>query len=101
MTFFEKVYEVVKSIPKGKVMTYGAVAAACGNPKMARQVGWALHANPSPGTIPCHRVVNKAGFPSEAFAFGGSQIQVELLVAEGVEFVDGHVDMQKHNINLL
>ncbi len=100
MSFFEKVYETVKGIPHGRVMTYGGIAARCGNPRMARQVGWALHANPSPDTIPCYRVVNKKGCPSEAFAFGGQQIQIELLTAEGVEFIDGHVNMEKHCIDL-
>lgn len=99
MSFFEKVYETVKKIPYGRVMTYGGIAARCGNPRMARQVGWALHANPFPDTIPCYRIVNKKGFPSEAFAFGGKQIQIELLQAEGVSFIDGHVDMEKFCID--
>lgn len=98
MSFFERVYEVVRSIPRGRVMTYGTVAALCGNSRMARQVGWALHANPSPGEIPCHRVVNRNGFPSEAFAFGGKQTQVSLLESEGVEFENGRVKMEIYDL---
>ena len=86
--FFNQVYEVVKQIPCGKVTTYGTVAKLTGNPRMSRQVGWALHVNPEPGVIPCHRVVNRDGKLSGAFAFGGKDIQHDLLIAEGVEFDD-------------
>lgn len=88
MNFFERVYEVVRAIPRGKVMNYGTVALLAGNPRMARQVGWALHVNPSPETIPCYRVVTKDGALSEAFAFGGKNRQKELLAVEGVAFDD-------------
>ena len=71
MNYFEKVYALVQKIPKGKVSTYGNIARALGNPHMARQVGWALHANPSNAVTPCHRVVNQKGELSSAFAFGG------------------------------
>ena len=75
MSFFEKVYEIVKTVPEGKVISYGKVALLSGNPKAARQVGWALHANPYPGVVPCHRVVNRFGELSPAFAFGGENVQ--------------------------
>ncbi len=58
---FERIYEVVKRIPKGKVATYGQVAAMAGNPRWARVVGYALHVNPDPEHIPCFRVVNRFG----------------------------------------
>ncbi len=61
MNTFEKIYEVVKGIPKGKVATYGQVAILTGNPHWARVVGYALHNNSDPPTIPCHRVVNREG----------------------------------------
>ena len=77
--FFNKVYEVVKQIPKGKVATYGQIARLCGNPRMARQVGWALHVNPEPYITPCHRVVNRNGRLAAAFAFGGENVQTTLL----------------------
>ena len=86
MNFFERVYEVVKSIPYGKVMTYGDVAKILGNKNIARQVGWALHANPDPESVPCYRVVNRYGQVSKAFAFGGASRQKELLEKEGVKF---------------
>lgn len=92
---FEKIYEVVKQIPKGNVATYGQVAALAGNRRWARVVGYALHANPSPDEIPCYRVVNREGCLSEAFAFGGRNRQQELLEQDGIEVVDGKVDLKK------
>lgn len=86
MNFFEKVYEAVRSIPDGKVASYGMIALLCGNPKASRQVGWALHVNPSPDTIPCYKVVFKDGSLSEGFAFGGEGEQRRLLEADGVKF---------------
>ena len=86
MSFFEQVYQVVKQIPYGKVMSYGQIAEILGNKKLSRQVGWALHVNPSPNTIPCYRVVNRFGEVSSAFAFGGEKRQKELLENEGVIF---------------
>ncbi len=92
MTVFEEIYAVVARIPKGKVTTYGNVARLTGNPRMSRVVGYALHSNPDPEHIPCHRVVNRFGEVSKAFAFGGENIQIELLEKEGVEFDgDGRV----------
>lgn len=95
MTTFDKVYAAVKLIPYGSVATYGQIAAAIGNKRLARVVGYALHVNPEPGVIPCHRVVKRDGEVSSAFAFGGANRQVELLKAEGVGFLDdSHVDMK-------
>ena len=74
---FEKIYAVVRKIPKGKVATYGQVAAAAGNPHWSQVVGYALHANPDPATIKCHRVVNRFGGLSPAFAFGGIHAHAE------------------------
>lgn len=84
--FFNAVYEVVKQIPKGRVTTYGNIAKILGNPKMSRQVGWALRANPSPETIPCYRVVDRFGKVSKSFVFGGANVQRNLLEKEGVIF---------------
>ncbi|MDD6022129.1 MAG: MGMT family protein [Oscillospiraceae bacterium] len=99
MTTFERIYEVVKTIPKGKVATYGQVALLAGNPRWARVVGYALHVNPEPGVIPCHRVVNRMGKTSTAFAFGGEDMQKKLLEEEGVTFEpDGTVDLKKFGI---
>ena len=86
-SFSQRVYEVVKRIPAGKVATYGQVAALAGAPRNARFVGFALHANPEPGVIPCHRVVFRDGSLAPGFAFGGEQRQRELLEDEGVVFM--------------
>lgn len=86
MSFFETVYEIVKQIPRGKVLSYGQIARAAGFPRKSREVGWALHVNPDPEHIPCHRVVNREGRVSPAFVFGGENMQVALLKSEGVEF---------------
>ena len=97
MNVFERIYAVVQTIPKGRVATYGQVAMLAGNPRWARVVGYALHVNPRPGEIPCHRVVTKDGETSSAFAFGGGDMQRTLLEEEGVTFLpDGRVDMEKH-----
>ncbi len=102
MTTFEKVYAAVKLIPEGSVATYGQVAAAIGGVRLARVVGYALHANPEPGVIPCHRVVKKDGGVAPGFAFGGPGRQAELLKAEGVGFVDAeHVDMARFCVRAL
>lgn len=102
MTTFDKVYEAVKLIPRGSVATYGQIAEAIGNKRLSRVVGYALHVNPQPGVIPCHRVVKRDGEVSSAFAFGGANHQVELLKAEGVAFVDeSRVDMARHCVRAL
>ena len=97
LNFFERVYEVVKRVPKGKVNTYGQVALLVGSPRAARQVGYALHVNPEPMVIPCHRVVNRFGALAPAFAFGGKEVQAALLQAEGVEVDENFsVDLQRY-----
>lgn len=95
MNTFEKIYAVVEKIPRGKVATYGQVAAAAGNPRWSQVVGYALHSNPRPGEIPCHRVVRRDGRVAQSFAFGGENVQRMLLEEEGVKFIDEFtVDMQ-------
>lgn len=102
MTTFEKVYAAVRLIPEGSVASYGQIAAAIGNKRLSRVVGYALHVNPEPGVIPCHRVVTKEGRISPAFAFGGENRQITLLEAEGVEFIDAtHVDMKRFCVRAL
>ena len=99
MNTFEKIYEVVCNIPKGKVATYGQVALLAGNPRWARVVGYALHVNPRPGIIPCHRVVNREGKVAPGFAFGGAGVQRQLLESEGIVFeTDGRIDLEKYSI---
>ncbi|MBQ8428140.1 MAG: MGMT family protein [Clostridia bacterium] len=95
--FFDRVYEFLRRVPKGKVVTYGQIACALGCPRMARQVGYALHVNPEPFVIPCHRVVNRFGSLAPAFAFGGQEIQAALLREEGVEVDERFsVDLEKY-----
>ena len=94
--FYNIVYNVVKSIPRGRVATYGQIAALCGAPRAARVVGSALHHNPEPIIIPCHRVVNRFGGLAPEFAFGGKDEQSRLLEQEGVKVgEDDRVDLTK------
>lgn len=87
---FERIYEEVKKIPKGKVATYGEIAKKVGtSPKV---VGFALHQNPDPKDIPCHRVVFKDGSLSPGYVFGGIGKQKELLLSEGIKFENDRVE---------
>ena len=94
----KRIYEAVKKIPKEKVATYGQIAEMAGDRKMARAVGNALHKNPDPDSIPCYRVVNARGELSGEFAFGGENAQAKLLMADGIEVVDGKVNLKKYGI---
>lgn len=94
----KRIYEAVKRIPKGRVATYGQVAAMAGNERMSRAVGNALHKNPTPGIVPCHRVVDAKGRLAGGFAFGGMEAQAALLADEGVEVKDGKVDLGKYGM---
>lgn len=92
--FFAAVYDMVKQVPRGTVATYGQIAALIGAPRRARYVGYALHVNPDPGPIPCHRIVFADGRLADGFAFGGPEAQRAMLEAEGVAFLpDGRVDL--------
>lgn len=94
----KRIYEAVKKIPKGKVATYADVAELAGDRKMARAVGNALHKNPDPSTIPCHRVVNSKGELAGEYAFGGAWKQGQILQSEGVEIVENRVNLEKYRI---
>ena len=97
MSVFEKIYAQVKRIPRGRVATYGQIALYAGNPRWARVVCYALHVNPDPDEIPCFRVVNRNGRVSNAFAFGGENMQIMLLRADGIEVSDdGYVELNKY-----
>ena len=92
---FDKVYEYVKKIPKGKVATYGQIAKVLGT-RDVRKIGWALHANKSE-KVPCHRVVSKEGKLAANFAFDGWKEQRRRLESEGVSFKDEmFVDLSSH-----
>ena len=95
-SFSKKVYRLTKTIPGGKVMTYGQVAARIGKPKAVRAVGNALHHNPDPKAIPCHRVVNRKGGLALNFGFGGWREHKRRLLKEGIKFKnEKHVDLNK------
>lgn len=96
----KRIYEAVKRIPKGRVATYGKVAEVAGDRKMARAVGNALHKNPDPENIPCYRVVNAKGELAGKFAFGGAGVQEKLLEADGIEVIDGKVNLGKYGWNI-
>ena len=96
----KRIYEAVKRIPRGRVATYGQVAELAGDRNMARAVGNALHNNPDPLSIPCYRVVNAKGELAGEFAFGGKGEQAKLLIADGIEVVDGRVDLKRYGMQI-
>lgn len=94
--FNNRVYEIVRQIPEGKVATYGQIAFIAGVWRASRAVGYALHRNPYQGKVPCHRVVFKDGGLTTGFVFGGKDAQRQLLETEGVKFnTDGRVNMNQ------
>jgi len=91
-SFFEKVYEVARLVPYGRVTSYGAIAAYLGSRMSARMVGWAMnkcHVNPFP--VPAHRVVNRQGMLTGKHHFGGHDIMQQLLAGEGIEVVNDRI----------
>jgi len=97
-TFFERVYEVARLVPYGRVTTYGAIAKYLGTGLSARMVGWAMnkcHVHPHP--VPAHRVVNRNGLLTGKHHFGGSEIMQQLLESEGITVIDDQIqDFKKH-----
>lgn len=92
---YQRIYNIVKNIPTGKVMTYKQVSLLA-NVATPRVVGFALHVNPDEQHIPCHRVVFADGSLTHGFAFGGEGVQRERLMNEGVVFTEkGKVDLIK------
>lgn len=91
-----KVYEYLKSIPKGKVVTYGQIAEHLGNKKLSRVVGNILHVNPDPIKYPCYKVVNSKGKLSNNFGDGGIEVQKERLEQDGIEVFNYQVDLDKY-----
>ena len=105
-SFFDRVFELVKQIPYGRVSSYGAIAEYLGTKGSARMVGWAMNASHShPENIPAHRVVNSQGLLTGKNHFGGPEVMQQLLESEGIKVVDDKiVDFEKlfwnpmHNI---
>jgi len=96
-SFFEQVFDVVRLIPKGRVTSYGAIAAALGTKLSARMVGWAMNASHTmKPKVPAHRVVNRKGLLSGKMHFAYPEQMQELLEKEGVKVVDDQVvDFEK------
>ncbi len=95
--FFERVYEIARQIPYGKVTSYGAIAKALGTARSARMVGWAMNASHNLEDVPAHRVVNRKGLLTGKHHFEGTNLMQQLLESEGVKVVDNQiVDFQKH-----
>ncbi len=97
VNFFERVYEVVRQIPYGRVTSYGAIAKYLGAPRSARMVGWAMNVSHSMEEIPAHRVVNRKGLLTGKFHFDGTNLMQQLLENEGVKVKDNQiVDFEKY-----
>jgi methylated-DNA-protein-cysteine methyltransferase-like protein len=95
--FFERVYEIVRQIPEGKVTSYGAIAKAIGAARSARMVGWAMNASHNLEDVPAHRVVNRIGILSGKHHFEGTNLMQQLLENEGIQVVDNQIiDFEKH-----
>ena len=95
--FFERVYEIVRQIPEGKVTSYGAIAKAIGAARSARLVGWAMNASHNLEDVPAHRVVNRIGILSGKHHFEGTNLMQQLLENEGIQVVDNQIiDFEKH-----
>lgn len=93
MSFREKVYEITKMIPRGKVATYGQIARLAGKPKASRAVGYFMKTNKLIPIVPCHRVVAADGSLTGYSAFEGIKTKKRMLIAEGVRFKNNKVDL--------
>lgn len=91
-----KVYEILQTIPKGKVITYGQIAEYLGDKKLSRAVGNVLHNNPDKDKYPCYKVVDRNGRLSQHYAFGGIERQKQLLENDGIKVTDYKVDLNKY-----
>ena len=94
----EKVYDFLRTIPKGKVVTYGQIAEYLGNKKMARVVGNILHNNPDEDKYPCYKVVDSKGNLSKQFAFGGIEKQKEKLEKNGIVVINYKVNLDEYKM---
>jgi methylated-DNA-protein-cysteine methyltransferase-like protein len=96
-SFFDRVYEIARKIPEGKVTSYGAIAKCLGSAQSARMVGWAMNASHNYDDIPAHRVVNRKGLLTGKHHFDGTNLMQQLLENEGIKVVDHQiVDFEKH-----
>lgn len=96
-SFFERVYEIARQIPEGKVTSYGAIAKCLGSAQSARMVGWAMNASHNKEDIPAHRVVNRKGLLTGKHHFEGTNLMQQLLENEGITIIDNQIiDFEKH-----
>ncbi len=91
INFFERVYNVARQIPYGKVTSYGAIAKALGSGRSARMVGWAMNASHNLEDVPAHRVVNRKGLLTGKMHFDGSNLMQQLLENEGIVVIDNQI----------
>ncbi len=89
--FFDKVHEVAKLIPYGRVTSYGAIAKYLGAAKSARMVGWAMNASHNNDAVPAHRVVNRNGLLTGKHYFDGTNLMQQLLESEGISVVENQI----------
>ncbi|MFN3640040.1 MAG: MGMT family protein [Flavobacterium sp.] len=90
-SFFDRVYDIVKQIPEGRVTSYGAIAKALGSGRSARMVGWAMNASHAQEGVPAHRVVNRNGQLTGKHHFPGTNLMQQLLENEGIEVIDDQI----------
>jgi methylated-DNA-protein-cysteine methyltransferase-like protein len=96
-SFFERVYEIARQIPEGKVTSYGAIAKCLGSAQSARMVGWAMNASHNQHDIPAHRVVNRKGLLTGKHHFDGTNLMQQLLENEGFQVIDNQIiDFENH-----
>ena len=91
ISFFEKVYDVVKQIPEGRVTSYGAIARYLGSAQSSRMVGWAMNNASKMEDIPAHRVVNRIGLLTGKHHFPGTYVMQQLLEEEGIAVEDDQI----------
>lgn len=97
ISFFERVYEIVRQVPYGRVTSYGAIANYLGAARSARMVGWAMNASYGHDDVPAHRVVNRQGLLTGKHHFGGTNLMQQLLENEGIKVKENKVvDFKKH-----
>jgi methylated-DNA-protein-cysteine methyltransferase-like protein len=97
ISFLERVYEIARQIPEGRVTSYGAIAKCLGSAQSARMVGWAMNASHNNDDIPAHRVVNRIGLLTGKHHFDGTNLMQQLLENEGIKVIDNQIiDFEKH-----
>lgn len=91
-SFFDKVFDVVRQIPMGRISTYGIIAKYIGSPKAARMVGWAMNKSGSEKEyVPAHRVVNRKGLLTGKHHFANQNTMAEMLESEGITIIDNQI----------